>query len=135
MIRFTIPYPSTREGMTAWSKRYSLNAYWSGKHYKARSLDARDIHTLTRLCMGKVKIPRKLLDHPVEIRFYWNDGLDIDNHAALVKMIIDAMKGYILPDDNRKWAKHVSCEFWEKKTIMVEVMPYGHETGLQAEGR
>mgnify|MGYP007025187299 CR=1 FL=1 len=37
-------------------------------------------------------------------------------------MIIDAMKGYILPDDNRKWVKHVSCEFCEKKTIMVEVM-------------
>lgn len=70
MIRFTIPYPSTREGMTAWSKRYSLNAYWSGKHYKARSLDARDIHALTRLCMGKAKIPGKLLDHPVEICFY-----------------------------------------------------------------
>lgn len=82
MIRFTIPYPSTREGMTAWSKRYSLNAYWSGKHYKARSLDA------------------------------------------------DAMKGYILPDDNRKWVKHVSCEFWEKKAIMVEVMPYGEGTAL-----
>lgn len=69
MIRFTIPYPSTREGMTAWSKRYSLNAYWSGKHYKARNQDAREIHTLTRLCMGKAKIPRKLLDHPVEICF------------------------------------------------------------------
>lgn len=32
MIRFIIPYPPTREGMTEWSRRYSLNAYWSGKH-------------------------------------------------------------------------------------------------------
>lgn len=75
------------------------------------------------------------MDHPVDIRFYWNDGLDIDNHAAIGKMIVDAMKGYILPDDNRKWVKRVSHEFWEKKTILVEVIPYGKGTGSTTERR
>lgn len=124
MIRFTIPYPPTRSGMTAWSKRYSLNAYWSGKHYKARNQDAREIHLLTRSCMARAKIQRKLLDYPVEVRFFWDDGLDVDNHAALGKMVMDAMKGYILPDDNRKWVKGVHHEFWDGKEILVEVIPH-----------
>ena len=124
MIRFTIPYPPTKEGMAEWSKRYSLNAYWSGKHYAARNRDAREIHDLTILCMRKAGIRRDLLDHPVEIRFLWDDGLDIDNHSALGKMVLDAMKGYILPDDSRKWVKRVSHEFWDGKEILVEVRPY-----------
>lgn len=126
MISFTIPYPPAKAGMTEWSKRYSLNAYWSGKHYKARNRDAREIHDLTILCMRKAGIRRKFLDYPVEVRFYWDDGLDADNHAALGKMVLDAMKGYILPEDNRKWVKKVSHEFWDRKEILVEVAPYGN---------
>lgn len=124
MIRFTIPYPSTRAGMAEWSKRYSLNAYWSGKHYTARNRDAREIHDLTVLSMRRAGIRKGLLDGPAEIWFYWNDGLDVDNHAALGKMILDAMKGYILRDDNRKWVKGVHHEFWDGKEILVEVTPY-----------
>lgn len=124
MIRFTIPYPPTRAGMTAWNKRYSFNAYWSGKHYAARNRDVREIHALTAVCMKKSGISKKLLDYPVEVRFYWDDGLDADNHAAVGKMILDAMKNYILPEDNRKWVKKVSHEFWDGKKIMVEVGPY-----------
>lgn len=39
-------------------------------------------------------------------------------------MILDAMKKYILPDDNRKWVKGVHHEFWDGKEILVEVRPY-----------
>lgn len=124
MIRFTIPYPATKAGMSAWNKRYSLNAYWSGKHYKSRNRDAKEIHDLTTICMRKAGICRKLMDYPVEVCFFWDDGLDADNHAALGKMIVDAMKGYILPDDNRKWVKGVHHEFWEDKKILVEVRPH-----------
>lgn len=127
MIRFTMPYPSTRDGMTAWNRRYSLNAYWSGKHYAQRTRDAREIHDLTNVCMKKAGICKKLLDYPVEVRFFWDDGLDADNHAAIGKMILDAMKHYILPDDNRKWVKKVSHEFWCGKKIMVEVTAYGQD--------
>ncbi len=123
-ISFTIPYPPTREGMTDWNRRYGLNAYWSGKHYKARNQDAREIHQLTQLCMRREGIRRNILDYPVEVQFYWDDRLDADNHAALGKMILDAMKGYILPDDNRRWVRKVSHEFWSGGAMRVDVMPF-----------
>ncbi|MCI9677971.1 MAG: RusA family crossover junction endodeoxyribonuclease [Oscillospiraceae bacterium] len=126
-ISFTIPYPATRQGLTAWNRRYSLNAYWSGKPYHARNRDARELHQLTGLCMGRAGVPRELLDFPVEVRFRWDDGLDADNHAAMGKMILDAMKGYILRDDSRKWVKRVSHEFWDGKKILVEVRPYDQQ--------
>lgn len=124
MICFTIPYPPTKAGRTAWNKRYSLNAYWSGKPYYQRNKDAREIHILTLLSMRKSKIQKNLVEYPVEVRFFWDDGLDADNHSALGKMILDAMKGHIFQDDNRKWVKRVSHEFWDGGEIMVEVLPY-----------
>lgn len=124
VIRFAIPYPPTKAGMAEWSKRYGLNAYWSGKHYAARNRDAREIHDLTAACMRKAGVRRAILDHPVEVWFFWNDGLDADNHAALGKMILDAMTGYVLPDDNRKWVKGVHHEFWDGREILVEVRLY-----------
>ena len=66
-----------------------------------------------------------MLDRPVKVRFYWDDGLDCDNHAVLGKAFLDAMKGYILPDDNRKWVKMVSHEFWDGGAIKVEIMELG----------
>lgn len=129
MIRFTIPYPPTKAGMSEWNRRYTLNAYWSGKPYHARNRDAREIHGLTEACMRKAGIRRVLLDYPVEVRFCWDDGLDADNHAALGKMFLDAMKGYILHDDNRKWVKCVRHEFWDGKEILVEVSPYDRAEG------
>lgn len=121
MIRFTIPYPATKAGMTDWNRRYSLNAYWSGKTYHARNRDAREIHDLTALSMRRAGIQKNFLESPVEIWFYWNDGLDADNHAALGKMIVDAMKGRLLHNDSRKWVKGVHHRFWEGKEILVEV--------------
>ena len=61
---------------------------------------------------------------PVEVRFYWDDGLDCDNHAVVGKAVVDAMKSYILPDDNRRWFKKVSHEFWDGGKIRVEVVPW-----------
>lgn len=128
MIRFEIPYPPTKKGMTAWNKRYTLNAYWSGKPYHARNRDAHEIHDLSALSMRKAGVRSALLDYPVEVWFYWNDGLDADNHAALGKMILDTMKGTILHDDNRKWVKGVHHVFWDGEEIAVEVRPYDQRT-------
>ena len=55
------------------------------------------------------------------MRFYWNDNLDIDNHAALGKAFVDAMKGYLLPDDNPRWFRRVTHSFWRGDAIRVEV--------------
>ena len=105
-MKFTIPYPPTKREKAAWNKRYGLNAYYAGKHWS--------------------HIRRRMVSGPVEITFRWNDGLDIDNHAALGKAFVDAMKGYLLPDDNREWVQRVSHEFWDGDAIQVEVTAY-HE--------
>ena len=120
-VRFTIPYPPTKKGKAAWNKRFSLNAYWSGKHYRQRSKDARDIHSLTILALRQARVRKAFFDKPVEIIFRWGDRLDVDNHAALGKMITDALKGYLLRDDSPRYFRRVVHELTEGHEIEVEV--------------
>lgn len=120
-VQFTIPYPPTKKGKAAWNKRYSLNAYWAGKHYKQRAEDARTIHTLVVLALRQARIRKELIKAPVEIIFRWHDGLDCDNHAALGKMIVDALKGWVIKDDSPRWVRRVTHEFWTGDGFQVEV--------------
>lgn len=121
IVSFCLPYPTTKRGRTTWNKRFSLNAYWSGKPYKARAADARDIHTMTILALIQRRIKKEPFKSPVEIMFRWDDGLDIDNHAALGKMITDALKGWVIVDDGPRWVRRVTHEFWDQGKIGVEV--------------
>lgn len=121
MIRFTIPYPPTKKGKTAFCRRFGLNAYYSGKHWAKRKEDADELHKLTVLSMRKARVHRGLVSGPVSVVFRWDDGLDIDNHAAIGKAIVDAMKGYLLPDDSPRWFRKVSHEFWTGGSICVEI--------------
>lgn len=130
MIKFTIPYPPTKAGKTAWNRRYGLNAYYAGKHYQARKKDAQALHTAAWAAMKQAKIRKKLVEGPVEVLFYWDDNLDVDNHAVIGKAVVDAMKGYILPDDNRRWVRKVSHEFWDGGSVRVEVREYEKDTDL-----
>lgn len=120
-VTFSIPYPPTKKGMAAWNKRFSLNAYWSGKHYRARAQDARDIHSLVILALKQARIKKQPFRNPVEILFRWDDGLDIDNHAALGKMVVDALKGWVIQDDSPRWGRRITHEFWDEGKIGVEV--------------
>lgn len=121
MIRFTIPYPPTKKGKSAFCKRFGLNAYYAGKHWSARKRDAEELHWMTRSAMRRAGIRQRMLQRPVEITFRWDDRLDIDNHAVLGKAIVDGMKGYILQDDNRRYVRRVCHEFWDGGEIQVEV--------------
>ena len=47
--------------------------------------------------------------------------MDIDNHAIMGKMIVDAMKGRVIEDDNRRWLKSVSHNFHDEDYIQVEI--------------
>lgn len=122
---FEIPYPHIKGGKADWNKRFGLNAYYAGKHWSQRKRDAEELHSLALWSMKKAHIRKQFVKGPVEVIFRWNDGLDVDNHAAMGKAFLDAMKGYILPDDNREWVRKVSHEFWENDNIQVEVRPYG----------
>ena len=125
MLSFIINYPTTKKGKSEWNRRFGLNAYYAGKHPQKRRKDAEELHMIARAAMHKAGIRNRMLDRPVKVRFYWDDGLDCDNHAVLGKAFLDAMKGYILPDDNRKWVKMVSHEFWDGGAIKVEIMQGG----------
>ena len=104
-----------------WNKRFGLNAYYAGKHWSQRKKDAEELHTLAHWAMRKAGVTKRLVKNPVKVTFFWNDNLDIDNHGALGKAFVDAMKGYILPDDNREWFRAVEHKFWSGDTIRVEI--------------
>lgn len=123
-VVFYIPYPPTKKGKAAFNKRFGLNAYWSGKHYRARAQDARDIHSLTILSIKKARVKKEPFDIPVKITFEWSDGLDCSNHAALGKMIEDAMKGWIIKDDSPRWVRQITHRFWDGASIRVIVEGY-----------
>lgn len=91
-----------KAGRTAWSKLYGLNAYWTGKHWSQRKKDAEYWHYLVRAELRRQGVKPRVFKHPVYITFYHNDGLDIDNHAAVGKMVVDALKGVLIADDDRK---------------------------------
>ena len=121
MIRFTIPYPATKKGKAAFCKRFGLNAYYSGKHWAQRKRDADELHMLARSAMNRAHVKRQPLEKPVEIRFYWDDGLDVDNHAVIGKAIVDAMKKAVIENDDRRYVEKISHEFWDGGEILVEV--------------
>lgn len=120
-ISFEIPYPPTKAGRAAWSRRYSLNAYWAGKHWTQRKKDAEYWHSLVRAELHRQGIKPRLAKHPVYITFYHNDRLDIDNHAVIGKLVVDALKGVLLTEDDRKHFAGVRHLFWEGDAIRVEI--------------
>nr|DAR57865.1 MAG TPA: crossover junction endodeoxyribonuclease [Caudoviricetes sp.] len=121
MIRFEIQYPQGKKGKSSWNRRFGLNAYYAGKSWPERKRDAEELHMIARAAMHRAGIKPGVISSPAQVRFYWADGLDIDNHAVLGKAIVDAMKGYLLADDGPKYVRKVSHEFWEGDCIRVEV--------------
>ena len=49
--------------------------------------------------------------------------MDIDNHALIGKYITDAIKGYLIHDDDRRYVKEVHHRFYDSNCITVEVTP------------
>ena len=50
----------------------------------------------------------------------FNDRLDIDNHGAVAKMVIDGMKGWVWPDDSRRYIRALTQEFYPGRGMEVE---------------
>lgn len=121
VARFEIPYPETKRAMSEWNRRFSLNAYYAGKHYQQRRRDAEFWHLTTKKYMEKFKVIRDPVSFPVVMRFYFNDRLDCSNHAAIVKFVEDGMKGRIIKDDNRRHVKEIDVAFHDEPHILVEV--------------
>lgn len=124
MTAFQLPYPAEKKAKSAFCRQLGLNAYYGGKHWAQRKKDADYLHALTRAALQKAGIPKQLVTGPVEVRFFWDDGLDIDNHAVIAKAVVDACKGWILPDDSPRWVRKVSHQFWPGAAIRVEIAPW-----------
>lgn len=115
---FYIPYPGNK---SAFCKQFGMNAYWAGKHWSKRKQDAQQMHETVRACLLKSRIPKKVFERPARITFWHNDRMDIDNHAAIEKLIADAIKGWILQDDNRRFYVERVSRFWDENCIRVTV--------------
>lgn len=118
---FRIYYPKSKAEQKRWAKEYGMNAYYAGKHWSRRNQDAEFWHLITRNALSQQEIRRTPFENPVEISFLWNDRLDIDNHAVMGKMIVDALKGRLINDDNRRWLKGVCHRFHEEDYILVQI--------------
>lgn len=116
-IRFTVPYPA-KKGL---AKSYSLNSLYSGRHWAQRQKDAALWHNLVHAELRRQGIPQHMATRPVEIMFFWNDRLDCSNHAYMGKLIEDALKGWLLIDDSRKYVRKITHEFYEGDRILVEI--------------
>lgn len=116
---FKIDYPKTPEGKREWNRRYGLNAYYSGKHHAVRTKDARYWHDLTAVYLAKAKVRKEPFNNPVCVKFYWNDNLDLDNHAVMGKMILDALKGRLIHDDSRRWVKSIEHTWHDEGFIKI----------------
>ena len=121
MIAFELDYPPTTRGKAAFCRRYGLNAYYAGKHWGARKRDAEELHALTWAAMKRAKIKKAPAKVPVKITFLFDDGLDCSNHAVIVKAVEDAMKGWVIKDDSRKYVRSVTMMFHQENCIRVLV--------------
>lgn len=114
MMRFEITHKITAKDST--------NISYAGQHWSKRKNTADYWHQLVMVEMRR-QLPKHLHDNPVMITISYNSGLDIDNHSAISKQIIDGMKGYLLHDDTRKYVQCLIQKFHEgsKDKIIVEV--------------
>jgi hypothetical protein len=116
-VTFTIPYPKHK----GFAKEYGLNAIYAGKHWTARQRDNKYWHSVVLAELSRQQIPRKLFTRPVSITFLWDDRMDCSNHAYLGKMIEDALKGYLIQDDSRRFVQEIHHQFHTGKCIQVIV--------------
>lgn len=120
-VVFDIPYPPDKKGRSAWSKRYGLNAYYSGKCWQARKADADFWHRLVQKEMDKRDVRKYPFENPVVLTFWFNDRLDASNHAVYAKMIEDGLKGRVIKDDSRKYVVGIEMYFHDEDCIRVMV--------------
>lgn len=120
-IKFTIQYPKTKSGMKRFCKEFGLNAIYAGKHWSKRQADSQFWHNTVHAALMEQRIPRRMYEKPVAITFYWNDRMDCTNHAYIGKMIEDALKGWIIQDDDRRFVKEIRHKFYDQDCITVEI--------------
>lgn len=100
---------------------WGLNKIYSGVHWAQRKKQADHIHALVRSELMRQGIRPRIITGPVELWLWYNSRLDVTNHGYLTKLIEDALKGYVIEDDSRKYVKGVYQGFWDGEGIKVEI--------------
>jgi hypothetical protein len=113
-----VPYP---KNMPAYCRRFGLNSYYAGKHWSERKRDADEMHWLVRAAMSRAGIPHRCCERPVQITFRHNTRMDVDNHAVIEKYIVDAMKGWLLQEDSKRFYRRKISEYWDGDGVEVVV--------------
>ena len=121
MIEIHIPYPATKNMQKMWNAEYGMNAIYAGKHWSKRSQDAQLWHYMVNGELNKIKGGYKMFDSPVIITFYFNDRLDVSNHAYIVKLIEDGLKGRVIKDDSQKYVKGIEMYLHKENFIKVVI--------------
>lgn len=88
-----------------------------------RKRDADYWHALTQNAVRKVERFPKIIEEPVVIEGYFNDNLDCSNHAAMLKMIEDGLKGLLIKDDSRKYVTGMLMQFHDEPYILIRIRP------------
>lgn len=121
-VEFCVPYPRSK---SAYCKRYGLNSYWSGKPWPVRKKDADDMHAVVAYALQAQGITRSLFERPVRITFWHDDNMDIDNHAVVEKLIVDALKGWLLENDGKRWYRERISKFHDMDCVRVRIEEIG----------
>lgn len=78
-------------------------------------------HQLVVCTLREQGFRKHIIGEPVSLVFFFNDRLDCSNHAVYVKFIEDALKGFFLEDDSRKYVKSITMAFHDKDAITVQI--------------
>ncbi len=112
--------PSYRKLTLLGEKPLSLNKYWAGMHYRARSAEKNRVKALVQSHLDK-SIP--MFDRPVKMRFtVYFDGRRYDASNLVPKPYEDALADFWFPNDSAKYV--VSWELVpkiDKKCPRVEI--------------
>ena len=118
-ISIDIDYPKSKAGKAMWSREYGLNAIYAGKHWAKRQKDSQFWHTLLRSKLEELGIKKESFKNPVSISFWWNSRLDLDNEAYKQKLIIDALKGWVIEDDSKRYVQELHNYAYNKEYIHI----------------
>lgn len=101
-----------------------MNAIYAGKHWRKRSADVKYWHTMATKYIDNCAKKHRKFDKPVSITYYWNDRMDLDNHAYMAKLITDSLVGILLEDDTRRYVKSITHSWHDENCIAIVIEEY-----------
>ena len=117
-VELRIPYPRNK---SQFCKNFGLNAYYAGMHWAQRKQNADRMHDTVTAVLAQEHISRMPFEKPVRITFWHDDRMDVDNHAIVEKLVVDALKGWLLTNDDRRFYVERVSKFHADGCIRVRI--------------